>query len=104
MQFLKNHRIYMVNIFKVNQESLTHFVNKRIYQSQSWTNNPLAVQDKAIRIYGNGNHCLLLVFFEADSSIEKIQEEKEQLRALYGLAKDSVHMTDSAQEPQQIAF
>lgn len=102
-QISKSHRITYCKKLNVNQESLTHFV-KMIYQSQPWTNNPLAVQDKAIRIYGNGNHCIWFVFFVADSLIEKIQEEKEQLRALYGLAKDSVHMTDNTQETQQIAF
>ena len=101
-QISSNHRVVYTKKLSVNLTSLSRFVHT-VYQSQSWTDNDFAVQDKAIRIYGNDNQVIWFAFFENVDPLEKMIAEKERWRAKYGYAKDSLHVTDSNAETLQIA-
>ena len=101
-QISSNDKVAYTKKINVNLKSLINFVNE-IYHSQSWTNNPEAVLDKAIRIYGNGGNHVRFVFFENEEPLEKLIDEKDQWRVGFGYAKDSLHVTDNSAETQQIA-
>ena len=101
-QLAQNHVIAYVKKMKLNMKSLTYFVGE-IYKSQSWTLNQDAVKDKAMRVFGKKSKCLWLVFFENLLSIDDVIKEKEQIRNVFGVEKDSLHITDTLIETQQVA-
>ena len=98
---LKNeHRIAYVKEIHCDLSSLRGFV-KYIYRDQNWTQNPSYVLDKATRVYGKSR--LMLVFFESQSDLNTILKEKEQIRDVLGIGKDSLHITDNHSEALDIA-
>lgn len=101
-QISSTHRVAYTKKLNVDLKSLINFV-KKIYHTQSWTNNPDAVLDKAIRIYGSGYNSVSFVFFENVEPLENLIDEKERWRAGFGCAKDSLHVTDYSKETLQIA-
>ena len=96
------HQIAYLKETTVNLKSLLHFI-KTIYSAQSWTNDYSAVKDKALRCYGK-NKTIWFVFFVSSSPLSNIIENKEQIRLAFNRGKDSLHITDTAEETKQIAY
>ena len=96
----EKHQIAYVKEIRCDLASLRGFV-KYIYRDQDWTQNPDYVLDKATRIYGKSN--LMVVFFESKSDLDTILREKEGIREVLGMGKDSLHITDTHSEALDIA-
>lgn len=94
------HQIAYVKEIHCDLSSLRGFV-KYIYMEQDWTQNPSYVLDKATRVYGKSR--LMVVFFESKSDLNTILKEKEQIRNVLGIGKDSLHITDNHAEAIDIA-
>ncbi len=103
LQIASNHRIAFIKKAPVRLDSITRFI-RDIYKEQPWTSNSVAINDKALRVYGKKNRVVWFVFFENTLSLDEVVEEKEIWRELYGFAKDSLHVTDNINETRQIAY
>ena len=100
-QISSTHRVAYTKKFNVNLESLTRLVHY-IGQSQSWTDNPLAVQDKSVRVIWNKDKIIRFVFFVKEP-IEFFSDEKEQWQANFGYAKNSFNVSDNFEGTLEIA-
>ncbi len=102
-QISGKHKVAFIKRIPVRLDSLTRFI-REIYKDQPWTSRSVAVNDKALRVYGKKNRMVWFVFFENNLPLEEVVEEKEKWRELYGFAKDSLHVTDNINETCQIAY
>ncbi len=96
----EQHQIAYVKEIRCDLASLRGFV-KYIYREQEWTQNASYVLDKATRIYGKSS--LMVVFFESKSGLDALLKEKERIREILGMGKDSLHITDNHTEALDIA-
>lgn len=96
----QNHVIAYRKDIRCDLRSLSAFV-RYIYREQEWTLDSESVIDKASRVYGKSS--LSIVMFEADTSLDAILTEKDEIRKLLGKGKDSLHISDNHQETLDIA-
>ncbi len=97
-----HHHIAYVKEMSVTLRTLKQFVGE-IYSLQSWTKNPDAVSDKALRCLGHGRRMWVVFFSAINNDLVMILSEKEAMRSLLGHGKDTLHITDNDNETRQIA-
>lgn len=95
-----SHNIAYRKDIRCDLRSMANFVGY-IYRAQDWTQNQDYVLDKASRVYGKSS--LSIVFFMSETSLESILKEKDDIRQLLGMGKDSLHIADSHEETLDIA-
>ena len=96
----EQYQVAYIKDIRCNLNSLSSFVGY-IYRAQDWTRNSLSVRDKASRVYGKSN--LRVAFFKAESNLDDVLKEKDEIRHLLGKGKDSLHITDNRPETLDIA-
>ena len=97
----QNNNIGYINQLRLNLPSLEKFV-KEIYKQQDWTQNPIAVKDKAINCY-KANKPSSFIWFEHNGDLEQLIALKEDIRQHFNLGKHSIHITDNNSETQYIS-
>lgn len=82
-----------------------HNLLAQVYRGEPWLGDPAedypGIKNKLMACF-NGSDDLRLLVFDAPPSVDRIAL-KDRVRALYGIAKSSVHMTDSHAEAVEIA-
>lgn len=96
----KRFRIVYEKSLKLSFEPFKRLISI-VYEGQPWTHIPESLQDKALQCYGF-NRKVDFIFFTADELADVIAL-KDEIRALCGVGKHSVHITDNAGETQVVA-
>lgn len=92
--------VYKKKIY-INFQGLKHFMTQ-IYGHQEWTGT---VSNRYRGIYGKVNACYtkngrLTVYVIECESLKKVLLLKERVRDIFGIGKDSIHITDTKEEAQ----
>jgi len=103
--FNQHSKVLYIKDVSMSLKGLSDFM-LYVYKNQNWVgtkdDNYAGVHDKALNCSNINNKIVRFVLFQS-SSLELVQQTKEDIRTYYGLGKHVVHITDDKYETEDIA-